>query len=75
MSVHAHATEGEIRAYYDQRMQDALRQVIRDVYADATHKGGNVTGHHHALDSGTRMLGRAWTGTAAFGATTGKGRH
>lgn len=74
MSVDAHATEGEIRAYYDARIQAALRQVIRDVYAD-THEGRSETGHHHALDSGTRMLGRAWTGTAAFGATTGKGRH
>lgn len=73
MSVHAHATEGEIRAYYDQRMQAALRQVISDVYAD-TRKGDTAPGHHHALDSGTSMLGRAWTGTAAFGANTGKGR-
>ena len=74
MSVHAHATEAEIRAYYDQRMQDALRQAIRGAYS-TTRTGPRTTGHHHALDSGTRMLGRAWTGTAAFGATTGKGRH
>lgn len=74
MSVDAHATEGEISAHYDARMQAALRRVIRDAYAD-THKGQSETGHHYALDSGTRMLGRAWTGTAAFGADHVRGRR